>query len=124
MTVRYSDYDRFAWIYNRYWGGGFTRQVLPILEKLIFPNIPAEAHLIDVACGSGQLAGALTEKGYRVTGIDGSENLLVFARQNAPNAEFILADARSFAMPARFHAALCHYDSLNHIMTLPELTAV
>lgn len=121
---RYADYDPFAWFYNRYWGARFAGLVLPVLERLVFPLWPAGGRLLDLCCGTGQLAHALATRGFLVTGIDGSEAMLRHARDNAPGGEFILADAQSFALPSVYHGALSTFDSLNHVMSLPELTAV
>jgi len=123
MTA-YSDYDRFAWVYNRHWGNSFTYLALPVLEKLVLPHLPAKARILDLCCGTGQLAQILMERGYQVTGLDGSGEMLRFARENAPGAEFIQADARSFKLTAVYHAVVSTFDSLNHIMSLAELTSV
>ena len=120
----YSDYDRFAWVYNKHWGNTFTRQALSVIEKLLLPYIPTKARILDLCCGTGQLTQALIKRGYRVTGIDGSEAMLRFARENAPAGDFIVADARSFKLPAVYHAVVSTFDSLNHIMSLEELTSV
>ncbi|NWF71134.1 MAG: hypothetical protein HXY40_18785 [Chloroflexi bacterium] len=37
--MTYSDYDDFAWVYNRYWGD-FSVRALPVLEQLVLPHIP------------------------------------------------------------------------------------
>ena len=79
----YSDYDPFAWVYNKYWGNEFTPRVFPILEQLVLRELPAGARVLDLCCGTGQLAGTLTALGYRVTGVDGSTEMLRFARENA-----------------------------------------
>ncbi len=120
----YSDYDRFAWVYNNHWGSGFAQQVLPILENLVLRHLPAKARILDLCCGTGQLARTLTALGYQLTGLDGSEEMLRFARQNAPAGQFIAADARSFKLPDVYHAVVSTFDSLNHIMSLEELTDV
>jgi SAM-dependent methyltransferase len=117
---RYSDYDAFAWVYNKHWGW-FAERVLPVLERLALRGIPSQARILDLCCGTGQLAHLLTERGYRVTGVDGSEEMLRYARENAPQAQFILTDARSFSLQGEFHLALSVFDSLNHIMDLEEL---
>jgi len=123
MTA-YSDYDRFAWVYNKHWGNSFTELALRVLEKLVFPYLSAKARILDLCCGTGQLAQALIARGYRVTGLDGSSEMLRFARENAPAGEFIVDDARSFKLPDSYHAVVSTFDSLNHIMTLEELTSV
>ncbi len=119
----YQDYDLFAWAYNQHWGDMFTRASLYMLEKLVLPHLPASARILDLCCGTGQLTKALTEREYRVTGVDGSAEMLRFARENAPDAEFIHEDARYFKLLPVYHAAISAFDSLNHIMTLEELTS-
>src|SRR3972149_2698138 len=61
---------------------------------------------------------------FRVTGVDGSAAMLEFARANAPGGGVVLGDARAFTLPGPFHAVLSTFDSLNHVMMLPELTEV
>ncbi len=120
----YSDYDPFARVYNQHWGNEFTPRVFPLIEQLILRQLHAGASILDLCCGTGQMAQTLTALGYRVTGLDGSSEMLRFARENAPEAEFIHADARSFTLPQTCDAVICVFDSLNHVMTLEELTAV
>ncbi len=120
----YSDYDRFAWVYNKHWGNEFIHLALQVLERLVFPHLPAKARILDLCCGTGQLAQALIARGHQVTGLDASEEMLRFARENAPAGKFIVDDARSFKLPAVYHAVVSTFDSLNHVMSLEELTAV
>lgn len=123
-VTRYSDYDSFAWVSNKHWGPLLIDQLLPVLERLILRHLPAKAHILDLCCGTGQLAQVLIARGYRVTGLDGSEEMLHFARENAPEGDFVLDDARSFKLPTVFDGVVSTYDSLNHVMSLEELTAV
>ena len=120
---RYSEYDPFAWVYNEHWAD-ISLQWYPLVEKLVLETIPGEGKILDLCCGTGNFARLLTEKGYRITGIDGSEKMLAFARENTPEAEFILGDARSFSMQPEFNAVISLFDSLNHIMTLNEMLMV
>jgi SAM-dependent methyltransferase len=120
---RFSDYDSFAWFYNKEWTT-FSRRIFPVLKQIAGEKLPDKAKILDLCCGTGQLAKVLLEKGYSVTGIDGSKEMLRHARQNAPEAEFILKDARAFQLPQKYNAAFCTFDSLNHIMVLKELHQV
>ena len=43
------------------------------------------------------------------------------ARENVPEAEFLVADARDFALPRRFHAAVATFDTLNHLLEPADL---
>lgn len=120
---RYTSYDAFAWYYHRDWGAEFHAEALGALRKLAFSRLPPDARVLDLCCGTGDLTRSLVAHGYRVTGLDGSEQMLRFARQNVPETEFILGDARDFLLEPVFDAALSTYDSLNHILTFPELLA-
>jgi SAM-dependent methyltransferase len=120
----YSSYDPFAWIYNRHWGNTFLPVVLPILDNLVLSKLPKNARILDLCCGTGQMTRQLTTLGYRVTGIDGSSEMLGYARENAPGVEFLQADARSFKTPHKYHAVVSVFDSLNHIMSTSELRSV
>lgn len=122
MSERYTDYDPFAWFYNRYWGSTFADRFLAVIEQLLLSHLPEGARVLDLCCGTGQLAGVLSDQGFRVTGLDASEAMLAMARENAAGVEFILGDARRFALPAHFHGVLSTFDSLNHLMTLDDLT--
>lgn len=125
ITNRYSDYDLFARIYNRP-SKQITKweKILPLLETLLLQYLPEQAHILDLCCGGGQLAQKLLEKGYQVTGLDRSQEMLKCARENAPQAKFILDDARSFKLPCTFDAVTSTSFALNHIMSLEELETV
>jgi SAM-dependent methyltransferase len=117
----YGVYDPFAWFYNQGWGNDYHQQSAPLLDRHVFPRLAAGARVLDVCCGIGDLSRVLAARGYQVTGIDGSEEMLRFARQRTPGAEFRLADARRFSVGSHFDAALSTYDSLNHILDPEEL---
>ncbi len=124
QTKRYSDYDGFAKIYNSHWGPSYGAKAIPLLKKLLLDDIPESANILDLCCGTGHITRALLDEGYAVTGIDGSGNLLEYAKQNAPGVRFILEDVRHFQLEGMFDAVVCLNDSLNHIMSLEELINV
>jgi SAM-dependent methyltransferase len=115
-----SAYDDFAWFYNRYWNEEFHSLAFPILERIWLSRVAPPGHILDVCCGTGHLAGLLTARGYRVTGIDASASMIEQARENVPQAEFIHCDAAEFRSKTRFDAAVSTFDSLNHIVSLED----
>jgi SAM-dependent methyltransferase len=119
----YSGYEPLARIFNEDWAPGILKETLPAVEKLLLPHLPKEAHILDLGCGTGQLTQQLLVKGYKVTGLDSSQGMLRYARENAPTGEFILGDARFFEFPPTFDGVVS-IGAFNYVMKLEELTGV
>lgn len=66
-----------------------------------------------MGCGNGALTKVLQEKGFHVTGMDSSEELLKAARIKYPDIPFIRADATDFtvgeSVDAVFSNAVFHW---------------
>lgn len=121
----------FARAYNRHWAF-FSERLAPTLEALFAGDPPmsgAPRTLLDVCCGTGQLARHFLAKAYSVTGIDLSPSMLEYARRNnrgaveEGRARFIEADAASFATGERFSFAVSLFDALNHLHDLAVLAS-
>ncbi|ARV63084.1 hypothetical protein BZZ01_17370 [Nostocales cyanobacterium HT-58-2] len=122
LANSYSVYDPFARIYNEYYAN--REETMQLLEMLQLPHLTQEAHILDLGCGTGQVAQLLLKKGYKVTGLDESDGMLHYARKNAPGANFILGDIRYFELPSTFDGVISTGSSLNHILSLEELKGV
>ena len=112
----------FARVYNQKWAD-FAQRVGPLIRAFYesTPLAKERKSLLDVCCGSGQLAAHFCEHGYRVTGLDLSEPMLQHARQNnaqyveSGQARFVQGDAASFALDETFGLAVSTFDALNHL---------
>jgi ubiquinone/menaquinone biosynthesis C-methylase UbiE len=67
-----------------------ARVVEPLLEAV---GAASDTRLLDVATGPGYVAAAAAERGSDVVGLDFSETMLAFARERAPDVEFVRGDA-------------------------------
>jgi SAM-dependent methyltransferase len=114
-------YDAWAWVFDRYWAHDLF---LEPLEKLALVSVGPPARILDLCCGTGHLAAQLSGRGYQVTGLDLSGNVLDIARERAPSCRFVQADARDFSFGAPFDLVVSTYDSLNHILELDGLRQV
>ncbi len=124
FSVSYTTYDDFAWLYDRYWGEHFLTTYERVLRDLFAARVGRERSVLDLACGTGRIAQWLAHEGYKVTGLDGSRRMLEHAQKNAPEATFLCRDMRDFKIINMFHAVLCTFDSINHVMSAQELTNV
>lgn len=112
----------FARIYNLKWTD-FAKRVAPKILEFYAETAVEQDHntVLDVCCGTGQLAVYFLEHGYRVTGLDLSEHMLECARENAAQylasgqAKFVQADATDFTLDERFGLVISTYDALNHL---------
>lgn len=72
----------------------------PLAERLLARVRPRPAErLLDVACGTGVVARVAAEHGVRCTGVDLSPDMLVTARELAPDLEWIHGDASALPLP-------------------------
>ena len=69
----------------------------PIVERHLFPEyrralerigLPPELRVLDLATGTGLLAGAFSERGHAVSGLDFADKLLKRARRRFPQVDF------------------------------------
>ena len=88
-------FDRLAVGYDR---TGDSKPSNAYLERpatlSLVPPIEGE-RVLDAGCGAGHLAEALTERGGGVVGVDVSHEMLAYARDRVPDADFALADLGS-----------------------------
>jgi len=116
-----SSYDSIAGMYHALWFDWYLPAAMPALERLFFSLIPRDAQVLDVCCGSGHVTKELVKRGYRVTGVDNSADLIALAQQQLPGADFQVQDVCSMSLAQHYDAALSTFDSLNHILTLDKL---
>ena len=121
---RYTDYDHLAWFYDRYWGDRFLNLYGEVVRDMFVARVKKGEAVLDLACGPGRICHWLTELGLKVTGLDGSRRMLAIAGHNAPKANFLCRDMRTFQIVGMFRGVLCTQDSLNHLATIRELGLV
>ena len=86
---------------------------MPFLEELI-SLLEEHAHVLELGCGYGRMTRVLLDRGFRVTGVDVSAEMLRFAASYVPEACLVQADASEFRTGKTFDAVLA-WDSLFHL---------
>lgn len=116
-----TEFDPFASIYNRFWGAEYHAQAFPVVERVLLSRRAPSADVLDVCCGTGQFTAKVQQRGLSVHGVDASERMIHYARQNAPGVSFTVADVRSFSLNCKFDAAYSVFESLNHVPDIEGL---
>lgn len=111
-VMRHVDYERWA------------DYIQSVFER--FGATPKD--ILELACGTGVMACILDDRGYRMTGIDRSENMIAVARQKALDGRrtirFQAGDMVSMPVPGYYDAVLCLYDSINYVMDEADIAAM
>src|ERR1700733_13614931 len=116
-----TEYDPFARLYNRHWGADYRLEAAPIVQRLLLSRVPDGAAVLDVCCGTGQFTEQMRRRGYEMAGLDASGEMIRYAKRNAPDVEFTVADVREFSLDRTFDAAYPVYESLNHVPDIEGL---
>ena len=113
----------FAKVYNKRWAF-FSQSIAPKLEKL-FAQGEAGGNsyrtLVDICCGTGQLAAYFLARDFRVWGVDLSPHMIEHSIENnksfveSGEAAFSVADASSYSLPEKAGFATCMFDAMNHL---------
>jgi len=76
--------------------------------------------ILDIGCGTGSHAFILVERGYDITGIDISENMISIARNKSKNLEvdikFNVADIRNLKLDEKFDACIGMFNMMGYII--------
>ena len=85
--------------------------------------------ILDIGCGTGNHSIPLARRGYQVTGVDLSENMLAHAREKArssnapPSLAFVQGDARIVDLNQKFDAVLMMFAVLGYQLTNEDVLA-
>ena len=115
-------YDALAKLYNQDWGTVYLETAQTHFTQYVRPHLGPAAEILDLCCGTGQMASYLSSEGYRVTGVDLSPGMIDYARANAPGSHFVTGEMSQFSLGKQFDAAICSFNSLNHSRGVRHLT--
>jgi SAM-dependent methyltransferase len=71
--------------------------------------------IIEIGCGTGNLAKRLITANYQYLGLDLFQEMIDIARQNAPKAQFVNGDIRSFKQTKKFDCAIITGRSISYL---------
>lgn len=97
-----------------------------VIEQIFKKECSARPDLVlDLGCGTGKMTLELARRGYDMTGIDYSPEMLDIAREIAEkeghDVLWLCQDMREFELYGTVDAAVCCLDCINHLETTEDL---
>ena len=115
-----TQYNDFAYIYDR-----LMRQDIDYgrwcdyIENLFAAYDSTPDTICELACGTGNITAGLAARGYDVTGVDLSADMLAVAAEKLPGTRLMCTDMSRFRAAERYDAFLCMIDGINYVI-VPE----
>ena len=104
---------------------GYEKRAAFVEKLFLRSHIPVHT-VLDLACGTGTMTALLTERGYELIGVDGSEDMLLEAREKAQTLTgvpplFLHQSMPELDLYGTVEAAICCLDSLNYLTEAREV---
>lgn len=120
----------FAKFHHQRWMN-VNRQLTPMLTDFYQNSEPGRRKqpVLELGCGTGHVALSFLDKGFRVTAVDPSENMLAFARESAVRfvdsgqATFLRSELDRAEVNDGFGLCLAVHDDFNHFESVEALSA-
>lgn len=119
-------YKDFARVYDEFMDqtpyDEWLENILAVFHRY---QIPENAMVLDLGCGTGKMARRLAGKGYEITAIDNSMDMLeVAASEEDDGILYVLQDMVSLELPKQVDAVVSICDCMNYILEKEELKEV
>ena len=112
-------YHNLAASYDRLTNDVDYEATVAFYEEILKREGLAPRTVVDMACGTGSVSEILARKGYEVTGVDLSEEMLTEAMMKTMDMEnhpmFSCQNLRDLRLPRAVDMAVCALDSLDYI---------
>ncbi len=121
-----NEFDSLADVYDQLvsWAP-YEKWVRDLVRRLRRHGLRRGQLVLDAACGTGLSSIPLARAGYRVVGVDRSEEMLGYARGKVLGAgldiRFVRGELLDLDLPLSFDAAVCMHSGLDYILDLGEL---
>ena len=121
-------YDDFAGVYDTlmddYDYDAWSRYYLSLIDGML---VKRPDRMVECACGTGGLTVPLNRRGYQMTGVDLSQEMLWIAAQKARKMgiglPFIQQDMRRLHLHRQMDAVIATCDGVNYLLTEEDVSA-
>ncbi len=116
-------YEEFAQVYDELMKEIDYKQWADYLFRLMLNAKNEVKSILEFGCGTGNITCEMAKKGYAITAVDISENMLTMAdekaaQQGLSNVRFFMGDMSNFQIGEKFDAVISCCDSVNYLKDL------
>lgn len=115
----HTSYQHLAQVYDVLMAEAPYEQWITFAEKMWDRGGDKPRKILDLGCGTGAIAIPLAQRGYRVTGVDLSEEMLAItydkAKEKGLQIELLHQDMREVEVAAEMDAVVSFCDSINYL---------
>ncbi len=116
------NYETFAAVYDAI----MDDSLYDLWEDFTLRHLPNDTKtILELACGTGDLAIRLKQKGFDVTGLDLSQEMLTMADakafQEGAELQWVQGDMRDLKGIGEFDSVTCYSDSLCYLKSEPDM---
>lgn len=119
-------YHIFSYFYDKVMDQSVYDDWMAYIKK--YQPEDKKLEILELACGTGQIAVQLAKAGHEVTGVDLSEDMLVLAQERMQkenvNFDLLQGDMRDMGEIGQFDVCTCFSDSLCYLPEQEDLQAV
>lgn len=113
-------YNEFAWVYDTFMEDTPYEKWVAFIEDAMKEHGITPKVICDLGCGTGTMCELFAQKGIDVIGIDGSEEMLMVARESAMEQEldilYLLQDMSAFELYGTVDVIYSACDSINYLL--------
>ena len=115
-------YTGFAGVYDRFMEDVPYELWRDIIVNELKQELIRDGLVLDLGCGTGTLTNLLAEAGYDMIGVDGSEEMLMEAREKGEHPEilYLCQDMREFELYGTVRAVVSTCDTMNYLLTAED----
>lgn len=117
-----TSYNNFAYVYDKFMDNIPYEEWCEYIVHLFRQHQIGQGKLVELGCGTATLSLLMEQKGYSVTGIDNSPDMLTIASEKLTypsNIQLLLQDMSDLILQDCYDGFYCVCDSLNYLLA-PE----
>lgn len=121
MTI----FNEYASYYDMLYKDKDYRGEADYIHSLIQNLAPGTVTVLNLGCGSGKHDGILSERGYKVTGVDLSQEMLAAAEAatDSDSIDYVHGDVRSVRLKQTFDVVISLFHVMSYQITNADLAA-